>query len=94
MNNRQTKICCFIHSDQCKNKNHEYCKQIWKSEDVEVTCDCNCHKSLQTKLTDFVDGKEKDLVSDRESDQTTTEIGRMGTYSKIGASKNDKRRRK
>ena len=48
---------------------------------------------VQLTLDHFIDRKEKDLVSDRESDQTTTEIGRMGTYSKVSASNHDKRNR-
>ena len=48
---------------------------------------------FQRKITDFIDRGEKDLVSDRESDQTTSEIGRMGTYSKVSASNHDKRNR-
>jgi len=47
----------------------------------------------QTKLTEFTDRIEKDLVSDRESDQTTTRIDRMGTFSNVGVANNDKRKR-
>jgi hypothetical protein len=49
---------------------------------------------FQRKITDFIDRKEKDSVADRESDQTTTDICRMGMLPNVGVAKNDKHKGK
>ena len=41
----QKKMCCFIHSNQCKNKNHNGCQEVWRTLGAEITCDCYCHKN-------------------------------------------------
>ena len=41
----QKKMCCFIHSNQCKNKNHNGCQEVWRTLGAEATCDCYCHKN-------------------------------------------------
>jgi hypothetical protein len=43
IDNFQTKLCCFIHSNECKNHFHDTCKENWKSSQVHVVCDCSCH---------------------------------------------------
>jgi hypothetical protein len=49
---------------------------------------------VQLTLDHFID--RKDLVSDRESDQTTSDIGRLGTFdsNREGIGTNDKRKRR
>jgi hypothetical protein len=47
---------------------------------------------VQLTLDHFIDRREKELVSDSESCQTTTDVGRMGTYSKVGVANDSKRK--
>ena len=53
--NKQLRICDFLEKS-CEEEHHEKCAYVYEGGGIRAICRCNCH---QTKITDFVDKKEK-----------------------------------